>query len=304
MANTPEAQWVKARLDAVAPAWTPDPQFARHRLSASRASRAPWRRYATAMTTMALLAAVCVLPPVRSFAQSLWYRLTISRIDVVRLDVSKIPVDTHVRTDGTQVAVDTLEEAASRAGFRPVLPSGDLVPGVPALSVTGQIDVTQRLRAAELQKALAAVGADDLEVPASWDGAELRVSVGPLVIAEYEGVSIVQSAPIRLQVPSFVDLAALAEVMFRAAGSSWWEARILAEAYAASPAWLLDIPEDEQATVEAVSLENGTLALVIDESNDDGTTQATVLVSTPERLAAVTRGSREMSLRVAQAIAH
>ena len=302
MERTPEAQWVKARLDAVAPAWNPDTEGARRRAHASDFAPSTWLPYGKALAAVAGLVAVLLLPPVRPLAQELWYRLTVSRIDVVQLDLSRMPLDTHVRTDGAHVSVATLDEASARAGFVPTLPSADLVPDVPVLTVTSRIDVTQQLRAADLRRALDRVGASDLDIPAAWDGAELQVSVGPLVIAEYEGLYIVQATPIRLQVPTAISLADVAEVMFRAAGSSWWEARALGEAYAASPAWLFDVPEDEQATVEAVPMWNGSTAFVIGETTDDGGNQTTVLVSSPSRLVAVTSASRETSLRVAEAI--
>ena len=82
--------------------------------------------------------------------------MIVSRIDVVRLDFTAVPLDTHIRTDGVHVSVSTLEEAATRAGFVPRLPSTDAVAGeAPALSVTSRFELTQTLRSADLRAALA-----------------------------------------------------------------------------------------------------------------------------------------------------
>ena len=85
--------------------------------------------YGVAAVAVTLAAAFMLVEPVRTAAQALWYRMIVSRIDVVRLDFTAVPLDTHIRTDGAHVGVPTLEEAARRAGFVPRLPSPDVVAG-------------------------------------------------------------------------------------------------------------------------------------------------------------------------------
>jgi hypothetical protein len=304
MERDPEARWVMARLEAIAPAWTPDAARARALVRAERPVRRRVAPYGVAAVAVTLAAAFMLVEPVRTAAQALWYRMIVSRIDVVRLDFTAVPLDTHIRTDGAHVGVPTLEEAARRAGFVPRLPSPDVVSGeTPALSVTSRFELTQTLRTGDLRTALARVGATDLEVPETWNGARLEATIGPLVIADYPNdVSIVQSAPIQLRVPTGLSLARVAEVVFRIAGSSWWEARILGEAYAASPAWLLDVPDDASAFVETLPMPGGAPGIAIDEHGDDGAFRSTVVVSRPSGLFAVSSASREISARIAEDI--
>ena len=172
MERDPEEQWVLARLNAIAPSWTPDATLARALVRPERPERRRVARYGVAAVAVTLLAAFTLAEPVRTAAQALWYRMVVSRIDVVRLDFTAVPLDTHVRTDGVHVSVPTLEEAATRAGFVPRLPSTDVVAGeAPALTVTSRFEVTQTLRSDDLRAALARVGATDLEVPDAWNGA-------------------------------------------------------------------------------------------------------------------------------------
>ena len=123
MERDPEEQWVMARLDAIAPAWTPDASLALALVRPARPVRRRVARYGVAAVAATLLAAFMLAEPVRTAAQALWYRMIVSRIDVVRLDFSAVPLDTHVLTDGAHVSVPTLEDAATRAGFVPRLPS-------------------------------------------------------------------------------------------------------------------------------------------------------------------------------------
>src|SRR4029450_7000108 len=97
----------------------------------------------------------------------------------------------------------------------------------------------QTIRVQRLSAALAAVGASDLDVPAEWEGVRLRAEIGPVVSAKYvdrsaapaHDVEILQMPAVRLEMPGGFPLARLAEIVFRSAGSSWWEARRLGEEY-------------------------------------------------------------------------
>ncbi len=294
MEHNPRNEWVAARLAPLAPAWTPDLIRARDLVQRNGA-----RRHVGIYGALAAAAVVLVIlaPSGRTLAQDLWYRMFVSRVEVVRLDLSQVPLDTSIRTDGIQRTVATAREAAERAGFVPRFPTADVLAEAPALSVTGPIEITQTIRTQDLEAALARAGANDLEVPATWNGVTLRGFVGPLVIATYPGnVEIVQTTPIRLEMPAGFPLARLAETAFRTAGLSWWEARKLGEEYAANPAWLLDVPPNDFASVETIALPGGE-GLLIEEAG--GEANATVVVSRPTRLYTVSSPSRELSIRVA-----
>ena len=303
MERTPEEQWVMARLDAIAPTWTPNVAQARIGLAEIPRRRRAWLRYGVAACVAAACVIVAVAVPVRTIAQDLWYRFAVSRVDVVRLDFSNVPLDTSIRADGMQTAVASVDEAGRLAGFTPSLPSADVAPGTSTLSVTSRIAVTQRLHTKALREALARVGAADLDVPGAWNGAELEAAIGPLVIAEYPGdVSIVQAPPIQMRVPAHISLARVAEVMFRAAGSSRWEARLLGDAYAESPALLLDIPQKDAASVETMAMGDGSPGIVVDDFDEHGAGRSTVLVSRPKKILAVSSPSRGTSVRIAEAM--
>jgi len=117
MDSHPETpQWTAARLAAVKPTWEPDLVRARMLM---RPRLAPERRralYAAVAVATALIVAF-VSPSGRAFAQDLWYRWFVTRVAVVRVDLSKIPLDTSIRTDGLQQTVSSLAEAAEKAGF-------------------------------------------------------------------------------------------------------------------------------------------------------------------------------------------
>ena len=84
MERDPEARWVMARLEAIAPAWTPDAARARALVRAERPVRRRVAPYGVAAVALMLAAAFMLVEPVRTAAQALWYRMIVSRIDVVR----------------------------------------------------------------------------------------------------------------------------------------------------------------------------------------------------------------------------
>jgi hypothetical protein len=300
--------WVAARLAVTAPVWEPD--SARAIVDRTHGSRIrPAWRFAGAAT--ALVALVVLAPSGRAAAQELWYRLFVSRLEVVRMDLSRVPLDTSIRTDGAAQSAASVEEAAAIAGYTVELPPAHVLPGSPVLTVLPPIDLVQTIRTGPLAAALTAAGAGDVEVPAEWDGVTLRGRIGRTVVARYLGpigpggqpddVEIIQTPPVRLDLPAGFSLDRFAEAVFRAGGLSWWQARTLGQEYAAHPAWLMDVPDDKAVTVETLPLNGGT-AIVIEEAQAGDGAQTSVFVSRPWRLYAVSSLSRERSLRVAESL--
>jgi hypothetical protein len=293
--------WTAARLAAVAPTWEPDPLRARASRRAAPASRPRRALYATAAATAALVV-LGLTPSARALAQDLWYRFFVTRVAVVRLDLSRVPLNTGIRTDGQQQTASSVADAAGKAGFTPYLPPSELGGGAPTFSVVGRIDVMQTIETKALEAALLREGATDVEVPAAWNGTTLRAVIGPMVVASYPGeVEVLQAPPIRLEMPAGFPLERFAEVAFRAGGVPWAEARQLAEEYAAQPAWLLDVPADEPVVVEKVALPHGD-GLLIEDPNESGGERVTVIVSRPTRLYSVSSPSRDQSLRIAKTL--
>jgi hypothetical protein len=297
----PDHRWIAARLAALTPVWEPDVVRARTRLRHSEPARPRRALVAAALGTAAVVMAF-VSPYGRAGAQDLWFRWFVTRVAVVRLDLSKVPLQTSIRTDGLQQRV-SLAEATTRVGFTPALPPPGLAGGAPELSIVGRIEVTQRIDIRALGAALAREHAADVEVPAHWNGTSLRAVVGPMLVANYPGdVEILQTAPIRLEMPADFPLERFAEIAFRAGGVPWREARQLAADYARQPAWLLDVATDEAVLVETVVLPGGGAALLVEDPDEQGGDRATVFLSRPTRLFSVSSPDRALSLRIADTL--
>ena len=303
MDSHPETeQWTAARMAAVTPTWEPDLVRARGLVRPRSTARPRRVMYAAALATATLIVAF-VSPSGRALAQDLWYRWFVTRVAVVRVDLAKIPLETSIRTDGLQQNVGSLADAAAQAGFIPVLPPSAVAGGSPVLSIVGRIDVTQRIRTRALEEALRREGVTDVAVPAEWDGTTLRAVIGPLVAANYPGeVEILQTVPIRLEMPAAFPLERFTEIAFRTGGLPWAEAHRLAVEYARQPAWLLDIQPDDAVTVETVTLARGGSALLIEDPAESGGERVTVFISRPTRLFSVSSPTREQSLRLANAL--
>ena len=304
MEKNPNSEWVAERIKTLKPEWRPNSDWARTRLTARMEAR-PTRRgwIAATAAAAAMLATIVAAPQSRAVARELWYRILLRGFDAVRVDLSRVPLSVSITSNGVQQTAATLEQAEQLAGFKPMLPPRGFVADSPAQTVvTSPIHVRQVVRVRELEAALAEAGANEVPVPAEWEGIALQMAVGPMVIAEYQDeVQIVQARPIELHVPADFPLAKFAEAAFRCAGMSWWEARAMGERFAANPAWLLDIPEDEVVHIEEVPLQAGR-GLLVEDSTEGGGSRVTVLFSTADRIFAVSSRSREDSIRIANSL--
>ncbi len=304
METNHEDPWVANRLATIEPQWSPNLARGRELLDARLAGRRhSWTWMAAAAATAAVCVAVLALPGTRALAQELWYRFVLNRVDVVRLDLSKLPLHMQVTTNGLEQSVQNMDEAERKAGFRPYLPSPGVVYANPGITVTGPIAVEQTIHVRDIESALGKVGASDVHVPAEWEGVQLRTEIGPMVAANYpDNVHILQALPIELSVPSGFALEHFAEVAFRSIGVSLWEARAMAQKFAAQPAWLLDIPPDAVVNVQEVALRAGPALLIEDFDEKGAVTRATVIRSTSERMYSVSSRNRELSIKIANAL--
>lgn len=294
-------QWVAERLALVRPTWEPETGKARlliEERSALRPRLLGWRLPAASMAALAL--AVVAIPQGRAIAQELWFRLFLNRIDVVRVDLSDLPLRTSATGSG-QRAVSGVEEAEAQAGFRPYLPSPAAWPGAPSLAVVGAMTFEQTVDTNELRAALGRAGASDVVVPDQWDHMTIRASIGTMLAANYPGeIQILQAKPLQLFMPAGLELERFAETALRSVGLSQWESRAVARRFASQPSLLLGIPPDEAARIEEVRLRWGSGMLVEEASEDHGgVTRVTLLFGTKGRVFAVMSPSREECLRVA-----
>jgi hypothetical protein len=304
METNHDDRWVANELATIEPQWTPNLARGRELLDAKLAKRhRSWTWMAFAAATAGVCVAVLVSPGSRALAQELWYRFVLNRVDVVRLDLSKLPLQMQVTTNGLEQSVQDMEEAERKTGLQPYLPSLSVLHTSPGITITGPISIEQTIHVREIESALAKGGASDVQVPAEWEGIQLRTQIGPMLELNYpDGLHILEARPIELSVASGFPLEHFAEVAFRSIGVSSWEARAMAQRFAANPAWLLDLPSDALVNIQEVSLQAGP-AMLIEEVDDRGAVKrVTVVRSTNERMYSVSSGNRELSMKIAEAL--
>jgi hypothetical protein len=303
METNHEDRWVANQLATIEPQWSPNLARGRELLDARLAGRRHSWTWMAAAATAAVFVAMLTLPGTRALAHELWCRFVLNRVDVVRLDLSKLPLHMQVTTNGLEQSVQDLEEAERNTGFKPYVPSLSVLHTNPGITVTGPISVEQRIHVRDIESALVKVGASDVQVPAEWEGIQLRTQIGPMVELNYpDRVHVLQARPIELLVPSGFPLEHFAEVAFRSIAVSSWEAHAMAQRFAANPAWLLDLPPDAVVNIQEVSLQAGP-AMLIEEVDDMGAVKrVTVVRSTSERMYSVRSGNRELSMKIADAL--
>jgi hypothetical protein len=304
METNHEGQWIADRLATLEPNWSPDLTRG-HSLLASKLVKRhhslTWIAVATAAASVCV--AALALPATRALAQQLWHRFILNRVEVVRLDLSKLPLQMHVTTNGLEQSVQDMEEAERKAGFRPYLPSPGLLDANPSITITGPISVVQTIHVGDIKSALVKVGASDMQVPAEWEGVQLRTQIGPMVELNYpDGVQIVQTRSMELSVPSGFPLEQFAELAFRSIGVSSLGARAMAQRFSANPAWLVDLPPDALVNIQEVSLQAGPGTLIEEVDDRGAVKRVTVVRSASERMYSISSGNRELSMKIADAL--
>ncbi|HWO37510.1 MAG TPA: hypothetical protein VNO32_52705 [Candidatus Acidoferrum sp.] len=301
METNHEDLWVANRLATIESQWSPNLARGRALLHARLEGRRShsWTWLAASVATAAVCIAVLAFPGTRAIAQEFWFRFILNRVDVVRLDLSKLPLHIQVTTNGLEQSVQNVDDAERKAGFRPYLPSPGTLDANPDITVTGPILVEQTIHVRDIESALGEVGASDVHVPAEWEGVQLRSEIGPMVAENYaDNVRILQARPIELSIPSGFELEHFAAVAFRSIGVSSWESCAIAQKFAAHPSWLLDIPPQAVVNVQEVALGAGP-ALLIEDFDEKRTT---VIWSTSERMYSVSSKNRELSMKIANAL--
>lgn len=305
MEQNSTSEWVAERLASVKPEWQPNADRASAKLRARMEQASPRRGWtAAAVTVGVILAVVAAVPQSRAVAQDLWYRVFfVRRFEAIRLDLSRIPLQASITSNGVTQSFATLEEAERKAGFRPMAPPPEVAGrSTGEFTVTGPIGARQMVDLPALRAALDKVGAREVQLPAEWQGATIRMNLGPMVFSGYEqGVQIVQAKPIELHVPGGFPLAKFAEAAFRCAGISEWQARAMGEKFTKSPAWLLHLPEDEVANIEEIPLRVGS-GLLVEDTLEGGGSRATIMFGTAERIFAISSPSREFGIRIANSL--
>src|SRR5688572_5351568 len=260
-------EWVSRRVagSQSPPGW-PDVDAARRRLDRRLASR-PRHRLIWIGVTTAACAALLVLPQSRAVAQRLWDQVVVGRLYVLitddnRVDVGAFSPDLQHRPEAHPVP--SVEEASRVAGFPPRLPRVQLFAASPSYSVTDVTSATLRLRTAALREIFARAGGSPAEVPDAWSDAVLEVRIGPVIIADYGGILLLQSRPFQLITPPDFDLERFYRIAFRSLGWSEREARALSSDLGISPALLTFMPMEDKDLVHEFGTRSGT-GMMIEE---------------------------------------
>jgi hypothetical protein len=258
-------RWVNLRMTASEPPseW-PDAGVARKVLD-RRIDEGPWPRVVWAAATASLCLMLAAQPASQAVAQRLWDFVALKRIQVLTADfdahgvaASLFATEMQVHTDARPVS--SIEEAARIAGFSPRLPRPGVFTGSPEYSVTGVGSARLRLDASAVRAVARQTGGPAGEVPDSWDGAVLEIRMGPIIIADYGGVLLLQSLPFQMTKPADFDLKVFYQIAFRAMGLS--NSNAIAADLAMSPALLTFMPKEEGNLLHEFKTKSGTGMMV------------------------------------------
>jgi hypothetical protein len=217
----------------------------------------PLRRYAPALAGVSLVAALALafaLEPVRAAAREFLDLFRVKHFAAVPVDPERLARLAHGGLDlkslvGEQVqvvvapqepeVVGSPEAGALEAGITAALPRA-----LPARTELVETRLSRaaafrvQLDAGKLQALAEAAGADEIEIPAFWNGATIDVEVPPVVAVRYartvevgdgrppreEGFVLLQSAIPQVELPEGFDLSTLGRLGLRLAGMSAPEA--------------------------------------------------------------------------------
>ena len=270
--------------------WQPDAGVASVRFKARLLrGRGVRRQWLVAFTgAVAVSFALVLIPGTRLLAGQAWEWLTVGRIDVVQVDVERLSDEAAallprlVGETPAAEAVADVKEAARRSGFVPRLPRAGLPP--PRLSVTGPMTFGTVVSTARLAAALDKAGVSDAEISPAWDGARIRLDAGPVVGAEWDGLTLMQGPPAVLSVPAGFDVAGFASAGLRALGLTRDAADFIGRRAAADPALLVGIAADRAISVHPIQLRSGP-ATLLEGLGENGRLQwVMVLWSVPDRV--------------------
>jgi hypothetical protein len=256
-------EWIDRRMAAAAlPIEWPNMAAGRRRLDQRVASR-PRRIMRWTAAAAAVLVAVLALPAPRAAAQRLWDQVVLGRIQVMMTDyeghgaaASFLSPVMQIRPDPHPVA--SLDDATRLAGFSPRFPGPDVFASLPSYSVTDVASARLQLRKPAIRYLVAQAGVSASEVPDSWDGVDLEVRIGPIIIADYNGILLLQSRPFELIKPADFDLERFYRLAFRALGMSESDAWGLGADFAISPALLTFMPREESDLLHEFRTKTGT----------------------------------------------
>jgi hypothetical protein len=312
---------VELRLRVLDPPenWEPATAVALAQLRArvEEAEGARARRRSRVWSGLAIVGAVClvlaVVPATRAGAQKLWDVFFSQRIEMVRIEIDRLPrsfTDQRMGINGEITSVGNLEQATQHVGFEPRLPDPGWDPSIatsvsdtPRLYVCSAISIESRVDVRDFENAARRAGLFDVHFPSAWDGARIGIHSSPIAIAQYQRFQLAQVLPLAITTPPGFELGAFTERVLRIGGLTPAAAREHSAQMAAAPFALFAVSPSEELTMQRVTLAAGRGTLVR-HVNENGTPGRVSLVWTsPDRLYALTGDLAEAELlAVAEAI--
>ena len=191
--------------------------------------------------------------------------IALSRFEVLRVnqeDMERVPASLRaIFVDPTPdaEAVDSLDEAAKRAGFTPRLPMSS---SKPQFGVIDPIRARATIGVADLTNALRDAKAANVTVPQNWDKVTIAIQQDRGILADYGDFLITQAPALKLTPPPDFPFDQFVEVLFRVVGMNAADARSLRQKFTANPAAFFPIPPRYEMDIHEVRLKTGSGVLL------------------------------------------
>lgn len=243
------------------------------------------------------------LPGTRALAKQMWNQLVLRRVvvvDVPRSDLADSVVEmfTMKPVASFNTGLDDRAAAERLADMHLMLPGNGVPSREPAWQAIEHLRLSTRpLDVVAIERALAAAGASDVTVPPEWEGTTLVAEGGPIIVADWNGMQLLQAAPFHITTSSSLQFSAFMTLAFRVFGQPPDAAATLGAALQTNPALVMRFPK--RARIRSVPLQSGEHGVLVEEGAPEG---AAFFWSTPGRIFALS--GDELSAVQAAAIAN
>jgi Putative zinc-finger len=212
-----------------------------------------------------LVLSMAVFPSVRAAADSLLQTFRAKSVLFVPVDTSRLQQLSKLRTDPTALfmtkpsivgekkymPVNSLDEAAAKAGFTPEQPAsfpGKAMPDSTQIKVYDKVRVEAQVDVDNIRQVLSALNVNDVTLPDALGSSPISADVPPFVEASYSGTGyelhLVQGHSPTVTLPKGVNLAQLGEVGLRVIGMQPDQARELSRQIDWSSTLVVPFPAD------------------------------------------------------------
>lgn len=278
-------RWVEERMALLnsPDTWEPNADRARarfqRRIDEPHANGVPKWLPRIATVVILLIILIFAIPATRAIARQVWQWLTVPPYEVVQADFDRlkgtwlilrhshkeVEVKEEINEDAMPERQRDLNfwQAAWRAGFIPHMPYGGVTAitanfmTMPATSFRATLNVT------DMERTLRDAGVTDQSIPKEWDGAQIAINIGPVIVASWNGgPALMQHRPVTVAAPPGFDFGMYWTLALRAAGVDREQAFNLASRMRTAPSMLLGISKDEKVAIRKVRLHRGGATLI------------------------------------------